>query len=164
MKTLLILRHAKSSWKDAGLADHERPLNHRGRRTARLMGRYMSARKALPDLILSSTALRARETAELAIAAMRAPMDLRYDERLYLATVPTLLEVISQIEDDRKRPLLIWHNPGLEDLVFRLSGKARAVPTGALAKISFDIDRWSEAVRTSGVLDWLAKPRDLEET
>jgi phosphohistidine phosphatase len=129
-----------------------------------LMGRFISGKKVLPDLVLSSTAARARETAELAIAAMRAPVDLRYDERLYLASVPTLLEVVSQIDDDRRRPLLIGHNPGLEDLVFRLTGKARTVPTGALAKITLDIDRWSEAAGTSGVLDWLAKPRELEET
>lgn len=158
MKTLLILRHAKSSWKDSSLADHDRPLNKRGRRAAELMGRLIQRKKLRPDLILSSTATRARETAEIAISMIHPPAEVRYDERLYLAGVPELLTVVGKIEAARNLALLIGHNPGLEELVYRLTEEVRTMPTAALAKIALPIDSWSEVAEQRGTLEWLVKP------
>jgi phosphohistidine phosphatase len=114
MKTLLILRHAKSSWKDSGISDFERPLNARGKRAADLIGRFMKKKKLRPDLILSSTAARARETIGLVLESARLVVELRYDERLYLASADRLAEIVSQIEDDRSQVMIVGHNPGME--------------------------------------------------
>jgi phosphohistidine phosphatase len=161
MKTLLILRHAKSSWDDVSLPDYERPLTSRGRRAAKLMSKFILQKKLAPDLILSSTAARARETVEALSPIVRSPTEVRYDARLYLAGVPELLDVISQVEEDRKRVLLIGHNPGLEELVCRLTGETRTMPTAALAKIAIDIDEWGEVGKKRGLLEWLVKPKEL---
>jgi phosphohistidine phosphatase len=163
MKTLLILRHAKSSWKDSGISDFERPLNARGKRSADLIGRFMKKKKLRPDLILSSTAARARETIGLVLESARLVVELRYDERLYLASAGRLAEIISQIEDDRSQVMIVGHNPGMEELLPRLTGVVERMPTGALAKIVLEVDRWSEVSETnSGRLEWLVKPKELE--
>lgn len=162
MKTLLILRHAKSSWKDSGLPDFERPLNTRGRRAADLIGTFMKRKKLQPDLVLSSTATRARETIGLVVKSAYLGVDVRYDQRLYLAGAATLIDVISQIEEERNRVMLVGHNPGLEELVARLTGVDEQMPTAALARISLDISSWVEIAKVAhGRLEWLVKPREL---
>ncbi len=162
MKTLLVLRHAKSSWKDSGVADFERPLNARGRRASDLIGRFIRKKKLNPDLVLSSNATRARETIGLVLESARLIVELRYDERLYLASADRLAEIISQIEDDRSQVMLVGHNPGMEELLPRLTGVVGRMPTGALAKIVLQVDRWTEVSDTrSGGLEWLVKPKDL---
>src|SRR6266480_1330486 len=100
MKTLLLLRHAKSSWKDASLADFERPLNGRGKRASDLIGRFLKKKKLDPDLVLCSTAIRARETLRLVLEAARLVTEVQYDHRLYLASADRLADMVSQIEDD----------------------------------------------------------------
>lgn len=145
MKTLMLLRHAKSSWKDSDVEDHERPLNKRGKTTAPRMGRLLSKEGLLPDLILSSTAVRARDTAKaLAKAAsFKGPIELL--EGLYLATAGKLMdEAQSHTPDSVGRLLLVGHNPGMEDLVEILSGKREAFPTGALAVFEVGIPRWKD--------------------
>ena len=163
MKTLLVLRHAKSSWKDSGISDFERPLNTRGKRAAVLIGSFMRKKKLRPDLILSSTATRARETIGLVLESARLVVELRCDARLYLASADRLTEIISQIEDDRSEVMLVGHNPGMEELLPRLTRVVERMPTGALAKIVLEVDRWSEVSKTnSGRLEWLVKPKELE--
>ena len=161
MKKLLLLRHAKSSWDDASLADFDRPLNGRGRRAAPLMGALMRERQLRPDLIISSPATRARETIALVLEAARLETELRYDERIYEATASHLVEVISGVEDDRQEVMLVGHNPGFEDLLERLTGESLRVPTGALARIALNAERWSEAGALGGRLEWLVKPKEL---
>src|SRR3954467_4730312 len=140
MKTLLLLRHAKSSWKEPNLSDFERPLNKRGLKTAPLMGRFLRRKKLKPDLIVSSPAERARQTTALVIEAMRLDVELKHDERIYEASVARLLEVISQIAESANLLLLVGHNPGLEELLEILTGEARQFSTAALAQITLDID------------------------
>src|SRR5467141_3628936 len=110
MKTLLVLRHAKSSWKDSGLADSERPLNGRGKRASDLIGRFLRKEKLRPDLVLCSTAIRARETVRLVLEAARLVVETRYDQRLYLASAGRLAEIVSQIDEDRANVMLVGHN------------------------------------------------------
>ncbi len=161
MKTLLLLRHAKSSWSDPALRDFYRPLNKRGLKAAPLIGRFMRKRKLRPDLILSSPANRARQTTELVVEAAGLETEPRFNESLYEASAVQLLEIVSQVGDDAGEVMLVGHNPGLEDLLVSLTGEARRMPTAALARISLDIERWSEVRETGGQLEWLVKPKEL---
>lgn len=162
MKTLLLLRHAKSSWKNTSLPDFERPLNARGRRAADQIGGYLKKKNLRPDLVLSSTATRARETIGIVLESSRFLTDLRYDERMYLASAERLLNIISQLEIEWNQVLLVGHNPGMEELLFRLSGVDHHMPTAALAKIVLDDDTWTKVVETKGArLEFLVKPKEL---
>ena len=143
MKTLMLLRHAKSSWKDSDAEDHERPLNKRGKKTAPQMGRVLATEGLVPDLILSSTAIRARDTAKAVAKAASYKGKVELLESLYLATAGKLLaEAQSRTPDSVERLLLVGHNPGMEDLVEILSGKREAFPTAALAVFEVGIPRW----------------------
>ena len=135
MKTLFLLRHAKSSWKDQALADFERPLNDRGRKAAELIGNFIAKQNVTIDLVISSPAVRARQTIDLVLKTARRSPELRFDQRVYEATPTRLLEITSQIEDDRKSVLLVGHNPGMEELLTLLVGIEQHMPTASLAKV-----------------------------
>jgi phosphohistidine phosphatase len=161
MKKLLLLRHAKSSWDDAGLADFDRPLNGRGRKAAPLVGDLMRERQLRPDLVISSPAARARETVALVLEASGMKTELRYDERIYEATAGQLLAVINGVENDKQEVMLVGHNPGFENLLERLTGETLRVPTAALALVALDADSWAEVGARGGRLEWLVKPKEL---
>jgi phosphohistidine phosphatase len=162
MKRLLLLRHAKSSWSDPGIADFDRPLNERGLRAAPLMGRYMRDRGLRPDLILCSPAERARQTAALLVEAAGLSAPLRYDERIYEATAARLAEVVSQADEGAGELLLVGHNPGMEELLELLTGETRRMPTAALACVELDTDKWAKLAPRSGRLEWQVRPKELE--
>ena len=113
MKTLYLLRHAKSSWKDETLLDIERPLNSRGRRASQAIGGLLKKEKIIPDLFLSSSAVRARETADIVMESARLSTDLRFDERIYEASPQRLLEVVKQIEKGKEVVLLVGSQSGV---------------------------------------------------
>lgn len=161
MKTLLILRHAKSSWKDPNLADAERPLKQSGKRAAELIGIFLRTKRLNPQLAWCSPAVRARETLEIVLNSGRLEVEVRFEARLYMAGPRAFLQVLSQTEHDRDQILLVGHNPGLEELLFKLTRQARSMPTGALAKVAFGIEKWSEIEEAKGNLEWLVKPKDL---
>jgi phosphohistidine phosphatase len=163
MKTLLLLRHAKSSWNDPDLQDFERPLNPRGRRAAPLIGRFMLRQEFIPDLILCSPAERTRQTISLIIEAAHLTGELRYDERIYEASAETLFEVVSQVEDRFAVLLLVGHNPGMEDLLTLLSGETGRMPTAALAALTFDTEKWGKVKEHKGHLKSLTTPKDLPD-
>ena len=163
MKTLLLLRHAKSSWKEDGLRDFDRPLNGRGKKAAETMGRFIRKKKVAPDLVLSSPAVRARETIEAIMKIAELPSELRFDDRIYDAGVMRLLEVISQIDDDRNTVLMVGHNPGMEELLGLLSDQFEHMATGTLAKINLNGASWSKVVKEKGTVDWIVKPKELAE-
>src|SRR5262245_20080303 len=135
MKTLFLLRHAKSQRKDEALPDFERPLNRRGQRAAETAGRYLKTNAREPDLILSSPAVRTRETVELVVKAAKWTTELRYDQRIYAADGMRLAEVVAQIENDRKVVLIVGHNPGIEELLLLLTGTSEQVSAASVAKI-----------------------------
>ena len=125
MRTLQLLRHAKSSWDDPALDDHDRPLSERGRAAAALVGARLAAAGAAPGLILCSTALRARETCEGVVAAFDAPPPCRYDERLYLASGGRILDLVGALGDEAPaRVMAIGHDPGLRTLAAALAEAA----------------------------------------
>ncbi|HEX8368627.1 MAG TPA: histidine phosphatase family protein [Pyrinomonadaceae bacterium] len=160
MKTLFILRHAKSSWDNPDLADFERPLNERGLQAAPFVGKLMRERRLRVDLILSSPARRAGQTATLVKEAAELAAELRYDERIYEASPTSLLYLLAETEDEFDSVLLVGHNPGLEGLIKILSGGILSMPTAALAEIELNVDFWSKIAAESGRLNFVVRPKD----
>ncbi len=162
MKTLLILRHAKSSWKDREKTDHDRSLNKRGKRDAPRMGRLVAERGLRPDRIVSSTARRARATAEAVAAEAACGAPVQLERRLYLANPAEIIEVIRESGGDAASVMVVGHNPGLEELVARFGGVGEPLPTAALAEIHLDIPAWSNLLLSSpGRLVNVWRPREL---
>lgn len=162
MKTLLILRHAKSSWADARLADHDRPLNKRGKRDAPRMGQLLHDEDLVPDLIVSSTAKRARATAAAVAEAADYDGEVRLDPSLYHGEPEDYYEVLRTLEDDLQRVMVVGHNPGMEALVEALTDQDEHLPTAALAHVTLPIDRWREVDdECRGRLVHLWRPREL---
>ena len=161
MKTLLLLRHAKSDWDDPSLRDFDRPLAARGERDAPRIGKALRKRGPLPDLIVSSPAARAKATIEAVITAAKLDVDVSFDETVYGASSPELMRLITGLPDAVSCVLLVGHNPGFEDLVGRLSGSHERMPTAALACIEFRIDQWEDVKEGAGKFAWLITPKDL---
>ena len=164
MKILLLLRHAKSSWRDEALSDFDRPLNERGKKAAHAIGRYIRKHKMIPDLVLSSPAVRARETTGIITTTAKLTAEIRYDQRVYEADPPRLVQVLSQIENNFCSVLLVGHNPGIEELISLLTGSSQHMPTAALAKIRLEgADDWSEISQAKAILELTIKPKEITE-
>jgi phosphohistidine phosphatase len=162
MKSVLVLRHAKSSWKHPDLKDHDRPLNKRGKRDAPLMGRLLKREDLVPDIIISSTATRARATAEAVAKASGYKGEIVLNKSLYVAGPETYLGVIHDLSDEYVRMLIVGHNPGLEELVELLTGEIQLMPTCSLVHVKFRVDKWSEMDNKSkGQAAEIWRPRDL---
>jgi len=169
MKTLTLLRHAKSSWGDAAQCDFDRPLNARGRLAARAMGREISALGLGFDRIVASPSARTAETMAGLAEGHGAGFDTDYDERVYLASVPTLLRIVHDADDAHRRLLIVGHSPGVERLALLLSGDgelrdlvADKYPTGALAEIALPVAHWRDVGEGGGTLTRFIRPRDLD--
>src|SRR4051812_4808073 len=162
MKTLLLLRHAKSSRDDPSASDFDRPLNDRGKDDAKLVGRYLLKSKIKIDVIVTSPARRARRTAELVLEAAVLANQLVFDERIYEASVAQLLKIISEIDVTADVALLIGHNPGFEDLLACLTDRVGPMATASLACISLDTNGWRDVAPRCGELLWLITPKDLK--
>ena len=161
MKRLLVLRHAKSSWGDSSLDDWERPLNPRGLRDAPGVGALLRKHALVPDLIITSDAVRARTTAHAVAEAAGYDREIVADPRLYLATPDDLLAVLQGVSDESARAMIVGHNPGLEDLIVRLAGEHHGLPTATLAHLALPIDRWSALDgQTAGTLVNIWRPGD----
>ena len=161
MLTLYLLRHAKSSRDDASQPDFERPLANRGREACALIGEFIEEKGIDFDLVVVSTAVRTRETIELVKERAKFRGEVRYDERIYEATVSQLLEIVSQIDNDRESVLLVGHNPGIEDLLALLTGEHQRVTTANFAKIKLEATKWSGTLANKGTLEWIIRPREI---
>jgi phosphohistidine phosphatase len=138
------MRHAKSSWKEGHLADHDRPLNKRGLRDAPRIGELLRVQGLEPDVILSSTARRACQTAQAVAEACGYPGEIVYDEWLYDEGFEAYFTALQKIPEPAACVLLIAHNPDLEELVEALSGDYLRMPTAALAQLELPVDHWSQ--------------------
>ena len=148
MKTLFLMRHAKSSWDDDDLRDVDRPLAPRGMRDARKMGKRLAKRDKKIDLILSSPAVRARATAQLLAKKLGyKPKKIIVDDRLYAATERDLLAVIRALDNKLRRVILVGHNPELTALARRFSSDITQLPTSAIAEFKFDTRSWSDVAK-----------------
>jgi phosphohistidine phosphatase len=162
-RRLLILRHAKSSWADATGDDWERPLTDRGRRDATHVGQLLRRVSLVPDLIVSSDAVRAETTARLVVDAAGYAGKVVLSPALYHATPDKIVEVLRDVRDRSARSIMIVaHNPGLADLVARLTGERVEMSTAALANVALAIDEWRQLdVTTRGTLIDFWRPADL---
>jgi phosphohistidine phosphatase len=162
MKTLLILRHAKSSWKHTELPDFDRPLNKRGKHDAPRMGELLRQADLLPDLILSSSAQRARQTTQAVVDSSGYGGEVRWLDSLYAAPPESYLEALRGLDDSLQRVMVVGHNPGLEELLEQLTGAAGPLPTAALAQVMLPIQGWSQLDEdVSGELVQIWQPRQL---
>lgn len=163
MKTLLVLRHAKSSWATDGLADHDRPLNDRGKRDAPRIGRLLLDEGLTPDAILSSTAKRARKTASLVAKSSNYLGEVKQVADLYLAGPPSYVDALRDVDDGFERVLVVGHNPGIENLVQEFVGEFHRMPTTAIAHLELDIDSWSNLSGASKCqLRNIWRPKELD--
>lgn len=169
MKILTLLRHAKSGWDDPIKRDFDRPLNPRGRRAARTVGREMRSLGLAFDRIVASPARRVVETIE-EVAHNFGALAPDYDERIYLASLATLVELVRETPEKVERLLLVGHNPGLEELALFLAGRDGPLrseveikyPTGTLAEIELPAAHWADVVEGEGKIARFVRPRDLD--
>ena len=167
MKRLYLLRHAKSSWDEPGLADRDRPLAPRGRRASKVMSEYLRDEGISPELVLCSPSQRTRETLErIGIDDSR----VRIEDDLYGASAGDLLAVLNRVADDVDSVMLIGHNPGIQDLAIQLAGPGPEIarvrqkfPTAALAALEHD-GTWTQLTPGSAELVAFVKPKELSRS
>ena len=172
MKTLALLRHAKSDWSDARARDFDRPLNERGVRGAQAMGLHIRNTGLAFERILASPAVRVAETIEEASTAWGHTFPVEWDRRIYLASSATLIDLLRELSGEPASVLMIGHNPGLEDLIFDLvpddgtSPLREEVevkfPTATFAVMELAIARWADLDERCGRLVAMKRPRDLD--
>ena len=171
MKRLTLLRHAKSGDDGTVARDFDRPLNPKGRRAARAIGRHMHDQGLHFDTVLASPATRVAETLAEVEAGYGGALDPHWERRIYLATTDELLDLVHETSDSTDSLLLVGHNPGLEQLVLRLVPRgidnARSqvevkYPTASLAEMTFPVDRWRDVEEGGGDLVRFVRPRDLD--
>jgi phosphohistidine phosphatase len=163
MKTLLLLRHAKSSWKDSDVDDHDRPLNSRGKHDAPRMGQLLKDKQLLPDFIVTSSARRCRKTAEHVIHESGYRGETRITGDLYEADAGRLGQLVAGLPDSANRVLVIGHNPGLEEFLEQLTGTYTPLTTTALVQVELPVEQWRECtagIRGKLVQHW--QPRELD--
>ncbi|MEM7331827.1 MAG: histidine phosphatase family protein [Chloroflexota bacterium] len=162
MKTLLVMRHAKSSWSNSYLSDHERPLNDRGKRDAPAMGVLLKREACVPQAIISSTAKRAMATAEQVALSCGFEDDIEYDSNFYLAAPETYIVKCRSLHDDIDIAMVVGHNPGMEALVEDLTDKSKIFTTANIAQIQLPIQSWSDLNSdTAGELLNLWRPKEI---
>ena len=164
MKTLLLMRHGKSSWKDDSLADHERPLKKRGRRDTKRIAEEIDKNDLYPHIILSSSAVRAKETTEILMDTLDFENDIIFSDQLYMAEPEDFIDVLSQLSDDYETALIIGHNPGMEAFIQIIEGDIECLPTAGLGHLILAIDSWQDiSLDTMGDLVSLWKPKDIRK-
>lgn len=162
MKTLLLMRHAKSDWNQPGLSDHDRPLNDRGRRAAPQMAHKLCESGLQVDIILASSAVRVQETVELLQQHWSPPVEVLTRPALYLASAQQIMAEVQCLHDTWRSALVVAHNPGLAALVSQLANQDLEMPTAAVAVFQFNVDQWSK-ILTDGAPQMVSlwKPREI---
>ncbi len=162
-RSLYVLRHGKSDWDASSGNDAERPLKRRGQRAARAIGRFLARIEERPELVLTSPAVRARATAELALEAGVWSATIRIEPRLYETSAGVVLEVVRELEDEIEHACVVGHQPILSQLIaLACGGSPPSFPTGALARIDFEGKRWRDARPGTAALQWLVTPRLID--
>lgn len=161
MKTVLLLRHGKSKRGPEYATDFERPLAKRGKRDAASMGEFITAHDLLPDMILSSPAKRATDTALRCAEAAGYRGEVRLDESLYFAGHEVYLELLWGMHDSIGSVLFVGHNPTTESVIEAWSNRYVRMPTAALARIDFSVEQWTDVGEGGGQLAWVQLPRGL---
>lgn len=164
MKTLLLMRHAKSSWKDDKLSDIERPLKKRGRKDAKQIARVIAKNDLIPDVIIASTAVRAKETAKILKQELGLEEKIKLSEKLYMGEPDDFVEVLKEVDNQYNTVLVVAHNPGLEAYLQIIDGEIESVPTGGLGYLVLVLDDWKDiSIETMGDLIGFWRPKDLRD-
>jgi phosphohistidine phosphatase len=162
MKTILLMRHAKSSWEDKEADDRDRPISKRGKKSAENMGELLKDEKLKPQLILASAAVRARQTAEVVMDELKYHGDICYLNKLYMGEVEAYAQQLQSLPDDIQMVLVIGHNPSLDSLLQMVTGKVESLPTSAVAHLTVPVDSWKDFnLEVQGELVHLWRPKDL---
>jgi phosphohistidine phosphatase len=143
-KTLLLMRHGKSSWKDKKIPDHERPLKKRGKAASAEIGKILRENELIPQAILSSPALRASETAEIVAKESGFPGKVTFIDSFYMAEPDVYIDYLKGLDDSLERVMIVSHNPGLEAFMQLLDGRLEALPTGSMVYLCLNINHWSD--------------------
>jgi phosphohistidine phosphatase len=161
MKSLYLVRHAKSSWKNPNLDDFERPLNKRGRKNAPFMGKVLKKLKVAPDLIISSPANRAATTARIIAAAINFPLDnIRYSETIYDHSDDALIHVVQQIDAAVNKAMIVGHNPAINGLANYIGDQPVSnIPTCGVYCVRLDISSWTKISEHCGKLEFFEYPK-----
>jgi phosphohistidine phosphatase len=163
MKTLILIRHAKSDQGDKHVKERSRPLTRKGERRAAEMGAWLKERELLPETILASSAVRACRTAELIAEASGYSGETRFLDALYMAEADEILVLLQYLPDELERVLVVGHNPGLESLIPMLTSQVAALPCAGMAYLSLPIDHWDELNKdTQAELLELWRPKEVE--
>lgn len=172
MLELYVMRHAKSSWDDPKLDDHERPLNKRGKKSAKLICEFFVKNKIKFDLILLSSSERTKKTLRILLSKITKPKKITISQKFYLAHENDLLKKIKKIDKKYKKVLLINHEPAVRNLTIRLSKNINThnyklmnykFPTSAFAKIIFEVNEWP-LIENKGILKEFIRPKDLQDS
>ena len=163
MKSVILLRHGKSDWNAPFTNDHERPLALRGIKAVKKMGKYFSKNEKSPEILISSTALRAKETIELAKKSGKWSSQLIYNSKIYGGSPKIILEIIQQIDEKFNSVCLIGHEPNFSSFISKsTNGEFYRFPTAAMAYINFEIECWKDIRFGNGTLKWLARPKEID--
>ena len=164
MKNLLLMRHGKSSWKDDSLADHERPLKKRGRKDSKRIAQEIENNDLYPHIILSSSAIRAKETVEIIVDALEYDNRIIFFDELYMAEPEDFIQVLSVLSDEYNTVLVVGHNPGMEAFLQIIEGDIECLPTAALGHLVLVLDSWQDiTLDTMGDLIGIWKPKELRK-
>ncbi len=163
MKTLIIFRHAKSDWASGEADDHDRPLAPRGRKSARLMGRFLRRSGEMPQSVVSSSAVRAQSTTKLATKAGKWECKERITDQLYNCSPADVLKEIKAEPDTTETLLIVGHEPTCSETIARLAGQANVrFSTAAMARVDLPVEHWREADFGKAQLIWLVTPKLVE--
>tara|TARA_X000001036_G_scaffold8647_1_gene7657 strand:- start:766 stop:1266 length:501 start_codon:yes stop_codon:yes gene_type:complete len=166
MKSVILFRHGKSDWGANYNHDHDRPLSKRGVRDAKKMGKFLSKKVEVPDLVISSTALRTRDTIELAVKSGGWSTIIKYEKSIYGASLEKLLNILKEQNNKYQCICLVGHEPILSSFIEKVKGQSIIkFPTGAIGKVSFDTKKWNEINLTSYKceLKWFFKPKEIDQ-
>ena len=165
MKSVILFRHGKSDWGANYNHDHDRPLSKRGVRDAKKMGKFLSKKVEVPDLVISSTALRTRDTIELAVKSGGWSTIIKYEKSIYGASLEKLLNILKEQNNKYQCICLVGHEPILSSFIEKVKGQSIIkFPTGAIGKVSFDTKKWNEINLSSDKCElmWFFKPREID--
>tara|TARA_A100001015_G_scaffold315674_1_gene428051 strand:- start:2217 stop:2705 length:489 start_codon:yes stop_codon:yes gene_type:complete len=162
MKTIVLFRHGKSDWNVHFENDHDRPINKRGINAAKKMGKYLADIKEIPELLISSTAHRTRETIELAAQSGNWKSECIFEPRIYGGSPNVLIEIIKNIDEKFNYVCLIGHEPNFSSFISKsCNEKFHRFPTASMAKIVYNKDKWVNVMFGSGQLEWIKRPKEL---
>lgn len=162
MKTLLLLRHGKSSWKETHIPDHERPLKKRGKNDASSMGEVLNSVQLIPDFIYCSTAKRAKDTVKYLLETLHFEGEVFYSRDLYHGYTDDYIDLLKGVDNHHNYVMIVGHNPGLEEFISDLTNNDEWLPTAALVQIELHIENWQELDDYSaGRLVNVWKPREI---